>query len=156
MSLGIWSPVRSQCPCSRFSQARIVCERSFILVAFGTRFGGCHPSFFQLLVGHTKPPVFAIVPDLVPVQLHEQPPELLLQFLKSRSVAYATLDPSRSSRQSRVGDLSRRSAVSFLELCAPHQRSPLPNTTRFSNSSWSSSRTRLFGSTNLMRDLVSL
>ena len=39
-----------------------------------TRFGGCRPNFFQLLVGHTKQPAFAIVPGLVPVQLHEQHP----------------------------------------------------------------------------------
>ena len=75
-----------------------------------TRFACCRPNSFHLLMGHTKQPIFAIVPNLVPVQLHGQPPELLLQFLRSRNVAI--LDPSRSSLQSHVGDLSRRSADS--------------------------------------------
>ena len=109
----------------------------------------CAVNSFQLLMGHTKQPVFAIVPDLVPVQLHGQPPELLLQSLRSRNVAI--LDPSRSLLQSHVGDLSRRSAVS----CFPRSSSPVsalyvlrrrslfPSTTKFSNSGRSSSRTDL-------------
>ena len=36
MSLGNWSPVRSRCRCSRFSQACMVCERSSILATFGS------------------------------------------------------------------------------------------------------------------------
>ena len=111
MSLGNWSPVRSLCLCSRFSHFRIVCERSFILVAFGgDKIWRLSSKLLPAASGSYKAAVFAIVPELVPVQLHEQPPELLLQFLRSRSVA--TTDPSRSSRQSRVGDLSRRSAAS--------------------------------------------
>ena len=104
-----------------------LCAKShpFWWLSVETRFRGCHPNFFQLLVGHTKQPVFANVPSLVPVQHHEQPPEPLTQSLRSRSVA--TLDPFRSSRQIHVGDVSRRSAVSgflhsssfVLELCAP-------------------------------------
>ena len=38
-------------------------------------------------MGHTKQPVFVIVPNLVPVQLHGQPPELLLQSSSLTSVA---------------------------------------------------------------------
>ena len=89
-------------------------------------------NFFQLLMGHAKQLVFAIGPDLVPVQLHEQLPEPLLQSLRSRNVA--TLGPSLSSRQSLFADLKRRSAASsFLHssslvsaMYAPHHRSPLP------------------------------
>ena len=35
MSFGNWSPMRSRCRCSRFSQARMACERSSSLAAFG-------------------------------------------------------------------------------------------------------------------------
>ena len=69
------------------------------------------------------------VPGLVPVQLHEQPSpwgQEVLQLL-IRLVRHAQIN---------VGDVSKRSAVYgflpssslVLELCAPHQRSPLPNT----------------------------
>ena len=98
---------------------------------------------------HTRQSVFAIVPDLVPVQLHGQPPELLLQSFRLKNVAI--IDPSRSSLQSHVEDLSRRSAVScFLRSSSPvsalyvlRRRSLLPSTTRFSNLGLSSFRTDL-------------
>ena len=51
---------------------------------WGTRFACCRPNSFQLPVAHTMQPVFAIVPDLVSVHFHGQPPELLLhQSLRS-------------------------------------------------------------------------
>ena len=92
-------------------------------------------------MGHTKQQVFATTPSLVLVQLHERPPELLLQSLKSRNVSTLGL-------QSHVGDLSRRSAVPcLLHFSSPvsalyvlRRRSPLPST---SNSGRSSSRTDL-------------
>ena len=146
-----WSPVRSRCRCSMFSQAWMACERSSICAAFsGDKICLLSSRLLPAANGsHTKQPVFAIVPDLVPVQLHGQPPELLLQSLRLRNVAI--LDPSRSSRQSPVGDVSRRSAVSGFPsslspataLCALRRRSLLPSTTRFSNLGHSSSRTDL-------------
>ena len=112
-------------------------------------------------VGHTKQPVLAIVPNLVLFQLHGQPPELLIQSLRSRNVAI--LGPSRSSLQSHVGDLSRRSAVS----CFLHSSSPVSCTTPTKSLAKydqvlqlgpfffpNRSGIKLFGSTNRMRDLV--
>ena len=138
MSLGNWSPVRFPVSFFEVFPRLELCARGhpFWKLSVETRFGGGHRNFFQLLVGHTKLPVFAIVPDLVPVQLHVQPRQPLLQSLRSRSVA--TLDPVRSSR----ADVSRRSAVSgfrhpsslVLELRAPHPRSLMSNMTKFSKS----------------------
>ena len=123
----------------------VVCFSSF---RWRKRFVCCRPNSFQLPMDHTKQPVFAIVPALVPVQLHGQPPELLIQSLRSRNVAI--LDPSRSSLQSHVGDMSQRSDLSCFLRSSPvsafhvqRRRSLLPSTTRFSILGRSSFRTDL-------------
>ena len=112
-----------------------------------TRFACCL-NFVQLPTGHTGQHVFAIVRGLIPVQLHELLPVLLLQSWKSRIVA--TLGPFPSTRQSLEG-WTRRSAASCIldsslllsALNAPDRRSPLPSTSTFSNSGRSSFRTDL-------------
>ena len=59
-----------------------------------TRFACCRPDSFQLLMGHREQLIFAIVPNLVLVQLLGQFPELLLLSSRSRNVAI--LGPSRT------------------------------------------------------------
>ena len=56
--------------------------RLFWQLSEETRFACCRPDSSQLLMGHTEQPVFAIVPNLVLVQLHGQLPELLLPVLE--------------------------------------------------------------------------
>ena len=92
----------------------MACERSSILEAFGG--DKKTPSSCQWIIQSSQSsPLFQ---DLVPVQLQGQPPEVLLQCSRLRHVAI--LHPSRSSLQSNVEDLSRRSAVScFLRSSSP-------------------------------------
>ena len=89
------------------------------------------------------------------------------QSLRSRN--FAILDPSRSSLQSHVGDLSRPSAVScFLHSSSPvstlyvlRRRSPLPRTTKYVLRLGpfflpNRSGIKFIGSSNRMRDLASI
>ena len=48
-----------------------------------TGFACSHPNV-QVPMDHTAQQVFAVIPDLIPVQLHELLPGLLLQFWKLR------------------------------------------------------------------------
>ena len=151
MSLGNWSPLCSRCRCPGFPKlgwcAR---DRLFRQLSVETRFACCRPNYSQLLMGHTKQPVFAFA---LLVQLHGQPPELLLQSLRSRNVA--TLDPSRSSHQSlqiRYGDRQ------LPALCILH-RSPLPSIQVLQLGPFffpNRSGIKLFGSTSRTRDLISI
>ena len=68
--------------------------------------------------GHTAQQVFAIVPGLIPVQLHELLPVLLLHTWKLRNVA--TLGPFLLSHRS-LGGSTRRSAAS----CSLHSSLPV-------------------------------
>ena len=79
--------------------------RLFWRLSVETRFACCRPDSSQLPMGHTEQPVFAIVPNLVLVQLLGQPPELLLRSLRSRNVEI--LDTSRSSHRIHVEDASQ-------------------------------------------------
>ena len=109
----------------------------------------CRLNFVQLPTSQTDQQVFAIVPGLIPVQLHELLPMLLLQSWKSRNVA--TLGPFHSTRHRLQGSTRRLAASSFLHSSLPvsvqnapdQKKSPLASTTRFSNSGRSSFRTDL-------------
>ena len=72
-------------------------ERQFWQPSAETRFACCRPDFSQLLMGHREQPIFAIVPNLVLVQLLGQFLELPLPSSRSRNVA--ALGPSRSSHR---------------------------------------------------------
>ena len=143
MSSGNWYPGRSRCRCSRFSHAWMACGRSSLQTAFGgdKDLSAVVQNSFQL-------PMVVQSTQSSP-SFQRQPPELLLQSLRSRNVAL--LDPSRSSLQIRVGDLSWRSAVScFLHFSSPvsalhvlRRQSLLPSMFRFSSSGHCSFRTDL-------------
>ena len=85
MSLGNWSPVRSRWRCSRLGWCAR--GRQFRQLPAETRFACCRPDSSQLLMGHREQPIFAIVPNLVLVQLLGQFLELLLPSSRSRNVA---------------------------------------------------------------------
>ena len=89
-----WSPVPCRWRCSIFAQAWMVCERSSYFGSFlaRTRFACCRPDSSQVLMGRREQPIFAIVPNLVLVQLFGQFPERLLPSSRSRNVPI--LDPS--------------------------------------------------------------
>ena len=133
--------MRSRCRCPRFSQAWMVCERSSILATFGSDkiclllsrlLPAANGSYKAASLCHCSKPGSRSAPRTTS--------RASSSVLRSRNVAI--LDPSRSSLQSHVGDLSRQSVAS----CSPHssspvsalhavrRRRPLPNTTRFSNS----------------------
>ena len=158
MPLGSWSPERSLCLCSRFfSSLRRVRE----VVHLGNFWRRQNlPAVVQTSSsckrGHTAQLVFVIVPDLIPVQLHELLPELLLQSWKLRDVA--TLGQSLSSHRALEDSTRRSAAFCFLHSSLPalvmfalNKRSPLPSTTNFSKLGPffpNRSGIRLFGSTN--------
>ena len=164
MSSGNWSPVRSRCRRSRFSQVWMACERSSVLALFGgDKICLLSSHSFQLLMRHAKQLVFTIVPDLFPVQLHRQPPVLLVHSYRSRNV-----DPSRPPLQSHVGGLLRRSAVScflhsifasFSTVCTTPTKSLAKYDQVLQLGPFfflNRSGIKLFGSTHRMHDLVSI
>ena len=85
-------------------------ERQFWQPSAETRFACCRPDFSQLLMGHREQPIFAIVPNLVLVQLLGQFLELPLPSSRSRNVA--ALGPSRSSHRIHAEGVSQRSVAS--------------------------------------------
>ena len=145
MSLGNWSPVRSRWRCSKISQAWTVCAGSSIWAAFGgDKICLLSSRLSQLLTGHREQPIFAIVPNLVLIQLLGQFLELLLP--SSRPGNVAILGPSHSSHRIHAEGVSQRSATSGSlrpsspapALRAPRGRSLSPDTTKFSSSGLSS------------------
>ena len=95
VSLGSWSPARSRDVQDFPRFGWCVRGRLFWQLSVETRFACCRPDSSRLPMDHTEQPIFAIVPNLVLVQLLGQFPELLIPSSRSRNVAI--LVPSHSS-----------------------------------------------------------
>ena len=138
--------MRCRCRYSRFSQAWMVCERPSILAAFGgDKICRLSSKLLPAANGSFKAATLLHCSTWFLFSSTDN----LQSFSFSPNVAI--LDPSRSSLQSHVEDLSRRSAVScFLRSSSPvsalyvlRRRSFVPSTTRFSNLGRSFFRTDL-------------
>ena len=137
---------------------------SFFWERSGEKFCWCRPDFVRLSMGHML--FFAILRDLVPVQLHQILPELLPPSMKPRNVANSWSTHLSSRR--RLGGSARKFAASFF-FCMLHYlfQHRMHHTSRVPCQVRPASPTRtallpepiwhqkLFGSTNLIRSLVS-
>ena len=127
-------------------------------------------NFISLPTGHTKQLVFAIVPGLVPIQLHGLLPELFRQFQRFTTCCnswsvfhfsrHAEVLPEGSTRKS-AAFCALHSSLLNSTLNLPLHQSFLPDTTKSSNSSHAFSRTGLASnssapSTSRTRDLASI
>ena len=148
MSSGTWSPVRSRCRCSIFSQAWIVCERSYVLATFGgdrvcqlssRLLPAAKGSYRAASRRHFSGPAFSFCPtdSFQSFSFGPGDQEVLLFLVHLVRHSKVVLEVCNSDRYFHVPP-PFSSPVSAPR--APCQRSPLPDTTKFSNSGRSSSR----------------